>query len=132
MQQGSNGAGSVSRLKLELQIIGKQSVRCELVRHLAPTTCKSILTSLPVQGLVHRYGESFVYFETGLVIGSEKQRTQFKRGDMGLLVANGSICTFLKDATSQGMNPIGRVIEDLKPIESTRPGDAMILKKSTV
>jgi uncharacterized protein len=132
MQQESTGAGSVSRLRLELGIIGKQSVQCELVRHLAPTTCKLLLSSLPVQGLVHKYGDLFAYFESGLVIGSEKQRTQFRRGDMGLLVANGSICIFLKDTTSQPINPIGRVVEDLQPIELTRPGDVMILKKSIV
>ncbi|MGI0037631.1 MAG: cyclophilin-like fold protein, partial [Nitrososphaera sp.] len=108
------------------------SISCELVRHLAPTTARSILTSLPLQGLVHRFGELFVYFETGLVIGSEKQRTRFKRGEMGLLVSNGSICIFLKDSSAQPMNPLGNITGDLRPIESSRPGDAMKLKKSTV
>ena len=129
MLHGNDGAGSVSRLALDLEIIGKGSARCELVRHLAPTTSRSILTSLPVQGRAHRFGESFVYFETGIVIGSEKQRTQFKRGDVALLVANGSVCIFLKDGTAQAMNPLGRVIEGLQIIESTGPGDVMLLKK---
>jgi hypothetical protein len=131
VQRGNDGAGSVSRLALDLEVIGKGSAKCELVRHLAPTTSRSILTSLPIQGRAHKFGDSFVYFETGIVIGSEKQKTSFKRGDMGLLVANGSICIFLKDATVQAMNPLGRVVEGLKLVESTGPGDVMLLKKPT-
>lgn len=131
MQPGSNGLGSVSRLSLELELVGRESVPCEIVRHLAPITARSILTSLPMQGLVHRFGEAFVYFETGLVIGSEKQRTTFKRGDIGLLVSNGSICIFLKDSTAPPMNPLGHITGDLQPLQSVRPGDVLKLKKST-
>lgn len=131
MQPGSNGLSSVSRLSLEIEVIGRESVPCEIVRHLAPITARSILTSLPMQGLVHRFGEAFVYFETGLVIGSEKQRTTFKRGDIGLLVSNGSICVFLKDSTAQPMNPLGHITGDLQPLQSVRPGDVLKLKKST-
>jgi hypothetical protein len=132
MQPETNGAGSVSRLSLEIEIVGREAITCELVRHLAPTTARSILTSLPIQGRVHRFRDIFVYFETGIVIGSEKQRTQFKRGDLGLLVSNGSICIFLKDSSSQPMNPLGRITGNLQPIESSRPGDVMMLRKPTI
>lgn len=121
----------MSRLALELEIVGKASVQCELVRHLAPTTCRSILNNLPLQGLAHKFSDSFVYFETGIAIGSEKQRTRFKRGEMALLVANGSICIFLKDSSSQAMNPLGRIVQGLDSIESAGPGDVLLLKKST-
>lgn len=131
MQPGTNGSGSVSRLSLEIEIVGRESISCELVRHLAPTTARSILTSLPLQGLVHRFGDIFVYFETGLAIGSEKQRNRFRRGDMGLLVSNGSICIFLKDSATQPMNPLGSITGDLQPIDSLRPGDVLKLKKPT-
>jgi hypothetical protein len=129
VQRGNDGAGSVSRLALDLEIIGKGYAKCELVRHLAPTTSRSILSSLPIQGLAHRFGDSFVYFETGIVIGSEKQRTQFRRGDVALLVANGSVTIFLKDTAAQAMNPLGRVTEGLQLVESTGPGDVLLLKK---
>lgn len=131
MQPGTNGSGSVSRLSLEIEVVGRESVSCEIVRHLAPITARSILTSLPLQGLVHRFGDVFVYFETGLVVGSEKQRTVFKRGEMGLLVSNGSICIFLKDSTAQPMNPLGSITGDLPPLQSLRPGDVLKLKKPT-
>lgn len=131
LQPETSGAGSVSRLSLEIEIVGRESISCELVRHLAPTTARAILTGLPLQGRVHRFGDIFVYFETGIVIGSEKPRTQFKRGEMGLLISNGSICIFLKDSSAQPMNPLGRITGDLQPLESTRPGVVLKLKKST-
>lgn len=131
MQPGASGAGSVSRLELHIEIPGKGSINCEFVRHLAPTTCRALLNSLPMQGRVHNFGDQFVYFETGLIIGSEKQRSHFVRGDMGLLVSNASICIFLKDTQSQPMNPLGRVTKNIELAESTAPGDTMMLKKIT-
>ena len=131
MQPGTSGPGSVSRVPLEIEIVGREAISCEFVRHLAPITARSILTSLPLQGLVHRFGNIFVYFETGLVIGPEKQRTRFKRGDLGLLVSNGSICIFLEDSNAQPMNPLGSITGDLSPIQSLRPGDVLKLKKPT-
>ena len=131
MQPGTSGAGSVSRLELQIEIPGKGAILCELVRHLAPTTSRTILNNLPIQGRVHTFRDQFVYFETGLVMGSEKQRSQFIRGDIGLLVSNGSICIFLKDTRGQPMNPLGRITGDLELVESIRPGDTMVLKKPT-
>ena len=130
MEQATPAAGSVSRLQLELEIPGRGSEKCELIRHLAPTTSRALINGLPLQGRVHRFGESFVYFETGLVIGAEKQKTTFKRGDLALLISNGSVCIFLKDGSSQPMNPLGRVTGSLELVESTKPGDVMVLRKS--
>ena len=97
-------AGSVSRLKLAIEILNKGSAACELVRHFAPLTAGAILKGLPVQDRVHRFADKFVYIETGLVIGAEKQKTQFRRGDLGFLPSNGSICVFVKDTAVQPMN----------------------------
>lgn len=47
---------------------------------------------------------------------------------MGLLVSNGSICVFLKDSAGQPMNPLGRVTVNIGVIESSTPGDVMILR----
>ncbi len=127
MQPGS--AGSVSRLKLAIEIANKGSATCELVRHLAPLTAGAILKGLPVQDRVHRFADKFVYIETGLIIGAEKQRTQFKRGDVGFLPSNGSICVFVKDAVVAPMNAIGVVVACLEVIESSQPGDVMVVKK---
>jgi uncharacterized protein len=125
----SNPTGSVSRLKLAIEILNKGSATCELVRHLAPLTAGAILKGLPLQDRVHRFVDKFVYIETGLVIGAEKRRTQFRRGDVGFLPSNGSICVFVKDAVVQPMNAIGMVTANLEIIESSQPGDVMVVKK---
>jgi hypothetical protein len=123
-------AGSVSRFKLALEVANKGSAEAELVRHLAPVTSNAILKSLPLQDRVHRYADKFVYIETGLVIGAEKQKTQFRRGDVAYLTSNGSICVFVQDATVQPMNPIGVITNDIEVVESSQPGDVMIVKKA--
>lgn len=124
-------AGSVSRFKLEIEIANKGSATAEMVRHLAPLTSMAILKSLPLQDRVHRYADKFVYIETGLVVGAEKQRTQFRRGDVAFLTSNGSICVFVQDATVQPMNPIGVIAGNIEIVESSQPGDVMVVKKSS-
>ena len=122
MEQATPAAGSVSRLQLELEIPGRGSEKCELIRHLAPTTSRALINGLPLQGRVHRFGENGT--------GKELQKTTFKRGDLALLISNGSVCIFLKDGSSQPMNPLGRVTGSLELVESTKPGDVMVLRKS--
>lgn len=122
-------AGSVSRTKLLLELRGKGTSECELARHLAPLTVGSLLRAIPVEGRAHRFEDKFVYFETGLTIGTEKQRTSFKRGEVAFMIANGSICIFVKDALVSGLNPIGRVTSNLELIESSAPGDVLVLKQ---
>ena len=124
-------AGSVSRTRLMLELKGKGVCECELARHLAPLTVGTLMRSLPVEGRAHYFEDKFVYFETGLTIGTEKQRSDFKRGDMAFMISNGSVCIFVKDASaSTNMNPIGRVITNLELIESSAPGDVLLLRKS--
>jgi uncharacterized protein len=130
MQPGS--AGSVSRLKIAIEIQDKGSALAEFVRHLAPLTIGTILKSLPLQDRVHRYVDKFVYVETGLIIGPEKYRTQFHRGDIAYLTSNSSICVFVQDAKVQPMNLLGVVTSNLEVIESSSPGDVMIVKEASV
>ena len=125
------GAGSVSRFKLEIEVASKGSAHWELVRHLAPLTSMALLKGLPLQDRVHRFSDKFVYIETGLVIGAEKQKTKFVRGDLAFLTSNGSVCVFLTEATVQPMNPLGRMVAGIEIIESSQPGDVMIVKKPT-
>ncbi len=124
-------AGSVSRFSLEIDVSNRGSATCELVRHLAPLTSGAILKSLPLQDRVHRYADKFAYIETGLVIGAEKQRSQFKRGEIGYLTSNGSICFIFQTGAVQPMNPLGVVTSNLELIESSRPGDVLMLRKPT-
>jgi hypothetical protein len=121
--------GSVSRIPVIIQILNKGTASCEMIRHLSPLCVRTILNSLPLQDRVHEMSDSIRYIETGLIIGAEKQKTQFKRGDIAYRTSNSSICIFIKDSVVTPMNPIGIVKSNLEIIESSRSGDSMILKK---
>ncbi len=129
MQPGS--AGSVSRFKITIEIQEQGSALAELVRHLAPLTIRALLKSLPLQDRVHRYADKFAYIETGLMLGSEKHKTEFHRGDLAYLPSNSSFCVFFQDAKVQSMNSLGTVTSNLEVIESSRPGDVMIVKQTS-
>lgn len=111
------------------EVAGKGSAECELVRHLAPLTTSALLKGLPVQDRVHRLEDKFVYIETGLVIGAEKTRTQFKRGDLAFLPSNGAICFIVKDCTTQAMNAVGKIVSNIKVIEGVQAGDVIAVKR---
>jgi uncharacterized protein len=122
-------AGSVSRIPVVIQISDKGMAPSELIRHLSPLCVRMILNSLPVQDRIHKISESIIYIETSLVIGAEKQKTHFKRGDIAYMTSNSSICIFTKDSVVTPMNHIGMVKSNLELIESTQSGDFMILKR---
>jgi hypothetical protein len=122
-------AGSVSRIPVVIQISDKGMAPSELIRHLSPLCVRMILNSLPIQNRIHKISESIIYIETSLVIGAEKQKTHFKRGDIAYMTSNSSICIFTKDSAVTPMNHIGMVKSNLELIESTQSGDFMILKR---
>jgi len=82
---------------------------------------------LPLRDRVHKLADKLVYIETGIIIGAEKQKTQFRRGDLAFMTSNGSICIFIKDSVVMPMNPIGIVKSNLEVLEATQTGDIMIL-----
>lgn len=124
-------AGSVSRIRLTAEVSGKGSAACELVRHLAPITVSALLKGLPVQDRMHRFEDKFIYIETGLVVGAEKNKTQFRRGDLAFLPSNGAVCFIVKDCTTQAMNLIGRIVENVEALEGAQAGDVIAVKKPT-
>jgi uncharacterized protein len=124
--------GSISRLPVTLEITNKGFAECEMIRHLSPVSVGMIFKRLPLQDRIHKFADKLVYIETGLTIGSEKQKTRFKRGDMAYMTSNGSICIFIKDSSVIPMNPIGVVKSNLEIIEATRAGDIMILSNTQI
>jgi hypothetical protein len=122
-------AGSVSRIPVIIQISDKGMAPSELIRHLSPLCVRMILNSLPIQDRIHKISESIIYIETSLVVGAEKQKTHFKRGDIAYMTSNSSICIFTKNSVVTPMNHIGMVKSNLELIESTQSGDFMILKR---
>ncbi|HXW01862.1 MAG TPA: cyclophilin-like fold protein, partial [Candidatus Nitrosotenuis sp.] len=104
-------AGSVSSSHLIVEVKGKSKMTCELKRHLSPKTVGSILRSLPLEGNAHFLGQNIVYFETMINSGVERQRKEFKKGDIAFSPAGGSICFFVSDVvSSKAMTPIGKLL----------------------
>lgn len=128
VDKGIGGAGSISRFRLNIMVQDKGSAECEVIRHLAPLTANAILKGLPLQNRVHRYSSSFIYIETGLIVGAEKQKTNFKRGDIGFMVSNGAVCFVVKDSTLPAINPIGKVVKNLELIEACKQGDVIVIE----
>jgi hypothetical protein len=120
---------SVSRSSVVLQVGNRGIVLCEISRHLSPITVNSVLKHLPIQNIVHRIADNAVYIGTGLLLGSEKQRRFFSRGDIGFMTSNSSLSFFIKDSIGISMNPIGKVKSGLELLETIRPGETMTLKK---
>lgn len=110
--------------------MNKGIAQCEVIRHICPITIKIILNALPLTDRIHKLGSTLIYIQTGLTIGSEKQRSRFKRYEMAYITSNSSICVFLKDSAAiSPMNPIGIIKSNLDLLESAQTGDVMIVRR---
>jgi uncharacterized protein len=123
--------GSISKVKVILEISGKGVSQGHIVRHLSPLTSSAILKSLPIQRRANKFKDRFVYIETELALGREKQRTNFKRGDLAFMTFHGSICVFLNDTISTPMNPLGVVTTHLEMLETIVPGDLITIDRQS-
>jgi uncharacterized protein len=123
--------GSISKVKVILEISGKGVSQGHIVRHLSPLTSSAILKSLPIQRRANKFKDRFVYIETELALGREKQRTNFKRGDLAFMTFHGSICVFLNNTISTPMNPLGSVTTHLEMLERIVPGDLITINRQS-
>ena len=126
-------AGSVSRIEINVEVKGKSQIKCELKRHLAPKTVGSLSRSLPLEGNAHMMGNIFVYMETKINVGGERQRTKFKKGDVSFMASTGSICFFLDNTDStKAMTPIGTITSNVDALNSVKPGDVFVITQAAV
>jgi hypothetical protein len=122
---------SVSRVHVVFEALGKGKIVFELIRHLSPITFSNIIKTMPISGRLHFLGRNMGYVETGLTLGSEKQKSVFKRGDLGFMVYNGSICIVLHDIKGINMNHIGHCVEDPLLLESIDSGEIIFIKPAS-
>jgi hypothetical protein len=123
--------GSVSKIEAVLKIKGKSELKFELKRHLAPKTVGNLIRSVPLEGNAHMMGTSFVYMETRVNTGGEKLRTQFKKGDVAFMAANGSICFFVNDFEStKSLTLIGKVTSNIEILNDVKPGDVFLITQT--
>ncbi|MEO9309006.1 MAG: cyclophilin-like fold protein [Nitrososphaera sp.] len=121
-------AGSVSSSHLVIEVKTKSKLTCDLKRHLSPKTVGSILRSLPLDGNAHFLGQNIVYIETAISSGIERQRKEFKKGDIAFSPAGGSICFFVADVvTTKPMTPIGKILENVDALKEVKPGDVIAI-----
>lgn len=124
-------AGSVSKQDLVLTLKGKASLNLELKRHLAPKTVGTIMRSIPIEGNAHMIGTSIAFVDTTIRAGGEKLRTQFKKGDVGFLASNSSICFFMDDISStKAMTLIGKVGSNIESLKNVKPGDIFTITQA--
>jgi hypothetical protein len=125
-------AGSVSGLQIVVEIKGKSKLSCELKRHLSPKTVGSISRSLPLEGNAHFLGQNIVYFETLISSGIERQRKEFKKGEVAFSPAGGSVCFFVTDViSSKPMTPIGKILSGVDELKNVKPGDIIAIYEAT-
>ena len=123
---------SVSRKQLILEIRGKAKISCDLKRHLSPRTVGTIMRSLPLEGNAHLLGQSILYFETSVDSGTERARSEFKKGDVAFLPSSGSICFFMTDVVSgKTMTPIGKLSGNLDELKIVKSGDILSIYEDT-
>jgi hypothetical protein len=124
-------AGSVSKIDLILSLKGKATLNLELKRHLAPKTVGGISRAIPIEGNAHMMSTSIAYVDTAIKTGGEKLKTQFKKGDVGFLAANGSICFFADDVpVTKPMTLVGRITSNLDVLKDVKPGDIFTITQA--
>lgn len=124
-----SGTPSVSRRGLVLEVGTDRKLGCDLRRHLSPRTVRLITKSLPLRGNAHRMGKNIIYIETAIDSGLERERSEFKRGDVAFLPSTGSVCFFLNDvASTNKMTPIGRLVGDVRLLEDAEPSTPLSIR----
>lgn len=126
----SSPSQSVSRISIQILINNEDVIEAELVRHLSPLTIRKIVNSLPLNGIIHRFADSFVYLQTDIMTGSEKSQSQFKTGEIAFAPANGFLCIFLRDSKiAQRFNPLGKINSNqIQRFNFTKVGDQISIK----
>ena len=125
-------SGSVSKIKLILEIKGKEKLQCELKRHLSPRTVGIIIRALPLEGNAHLLSKNIVYLETPIESGLDRPRREFKKGDIAFMPANGSLCFFLDNEEEvKTMTPIGKINSKLDSLQNIKSGDVLTLYAET-
>ena len=119
---------SVSVVNLVLEINGKSKLFCQLKRHLSPKTVGLISRSLPIQSNAHRMGNSVIYIETTIDSGIERQRSEFKKGDIAFMPYEGSICFFFADSSNvKSMSLIGKIVDNVDILKEIKSSDIISL-----
>ena len=124
-------SGTVSRVDVILEINGVERISCQLKRHFSPMTVGLITRILPLKGNAHHMGQSIVYFETRINSGTERRRTDFKKGDIAYLPTEGSICFYTDDVFGgKLMTIVGKITGDIAKLKAVKSSDVLSLSRN--
>jgi len=124
-------SGTVSRIDIVLEINDNARIACQLKRHLSPLTVGLITRMLPLSGNAHYMGKSILYFETKINSGIERKRTDFKKGDIAFLPAEGCICLYLNDVfVGKPMTIVGKIIGDIEKLNEVKSSDILSISRN--
>ena len=95
-------------------------------------TAKAILASLPLEGVVNRWGEE-IYFSIPVDLGEASDaRQEMEVGELAYWPAGTAFCIFFgrtpvstddQPRAFHNVNPFGRIDGDLEPLHSAEDGD---------
>jgi uncharacterized protein len=129
LEQGLSSA-SISALELLGNVPGKGEFVGRIYKHLSPVTIAALERALPLDGRVNFYDSNFAYILTGVVVGEEKSRKEFKKGEIAFMPAGSMICFFLKDTRSyKPMNALGQLVSGMEVLEKCKRGDSIRIEK---
>ena len=118
---------SVSTIPITLEIKGKFSLNCELKRHLSPKTVGMIRRSIPLKGNVHKFSNVAIYFETKIASGVEREKKEFKKGDIAFYPVANCILFFHENSIqSRPMTPIGKILTGINELTKATVGDEIV------
>ena len=124
-------SGTVSRFNVVLKINDGQGIPCQLKRHLSPITVGMIMRMLPLKGNAHQIGESIIYFETNVNSGIERKRTDFKKGDIAFLPAEGCICFYMDDVIGgKPMTILGKITKNIEKLNGIKSSDVLSFSRN--
>jgi hypothetical protein len=91
----------------------------------------AIIRALPLEGNARLMGDSMAFIDSSLNAGGEKLRTRFKKGEVGFMASNGSICFFLEDVSeTKAMTFVGRITSNLDVLKNVKPGDVFSITQA--
>lgn len=117
---------------------GNVEKEIELYEDLAPETIKAVVSALPVEGYVRRWGDE-IYFETPIIVDIEENSKEYvELGDVAYWIPGRAICIFFgKTPISKGneirpasaVNIIGTVIGDAKELRCVKEGTQIVIDR---
>ncbi|MCX8188102.1 MAG: cyclophilin-like fold protein [Nitrososphaeria archaeon] len=120
---------SVSRQRFRLQIVRKGDVILNLYKHLSPLTLLHLSKKMPYETHAIRQRNTIV-MPFNIIVGKEKTRDKYKRGDVVYSPQDGAIIIFLHDTIpSRTYNIIGEVENGIELLDSIKYAESIRIEK---